>query len=85
MSKTKIPKLKQRFLAKGYSPTNWCKAFSFDTRMLYELFEGKITRTTLDPTGAITKRQALIIKLKEQGVWTGPLPWEKDFDIKIHL
>jgi hypothetical protein len=81
----KLSKLKIRFLAKGYSPQNWCKAFGFDTRTLYELFEGKITSTPLCPTGAITKRQAIIIKLKAQGVWIGPYPWDTDFDIKIHL
>jgi hypothetical protein len=81
----KPSKLKIRFLAKGYSPTNWCKAFGFDTRTLYELFEGKITSTALSQTGAVTVRQAIIIKLKAQGVWIGPYPWEKDFDIKIHL
>jgi hypothetical protein len=76
MSKSKQSKLKQNFLAKGYSPQNWCKAFGFTTGTLNDVFAGRFV-TTLEKNGYKTKNQLVVELLKEQGVWQGPLPWEK--------
>ncbi len=75
--------LKERFDSRGFSPMAYAKAYSKSknkndvntTRItLNRVLSGAIAGVKQSESGVTRK---LIAQLKKDGVWIGPLPWEK--------
>jgi len=75
--------LKERFDSRGFSPMAYAKAYGKSknkndvdtTRItLNRILSGNGTGTKQSENGVTRK---LIAQLKKDGVWIGPLPWEK--------
>lgn len=75
--------LKERFDSRGFSPMAYAKAYS-NSKEKNEVEKTRISLTRiLSGNGTGTKQsengvtRKLIAQLKKDGVWIGPLPWEK--------
>ncbi|MDC7250556.1 MAG: hypothetical protein PQJ49_11630 [Sphaerochaetaceae bacterium] len=75
--------IKTRFDNKGFSPMAYAKAYAREknkreiekTRVtINKILSGAATGTYKQEDG-LTRR--IIAQLKKDGVWIGPLPWEK--------
>ena len=67
--------LRERFDHKLLSDDKYIKAYSLDKTTFSKLMSGRVTGTkTKNKDGNTAK---IIARLKLDGIWLGPLPWEK--------
>lgn len=66
--------MRKKFDKKGYSPSAYAKAHDISRETLYAVLNGKYDGSKSSQKG---KTRKTIMLLKNDGIWIGPLPWER--------
>ena len=68
--------LKDRFDSRGFSVSKYAKAYGLDRVILSYVLNGskEIKGTNRTKSGSTRK---VFAQLKKDGIWIGPLPWER--------